>query len=85
MPTVLLVGQFRLYFWSREIERMHIHIRHKGLGIEASIWIDDMTVKRSSGSLMVDRAAIKLTKHFEKEVVEAWHSRFGNGGNNENV
>ena len=33
MPTVVRVGQFRLYFWSREIDRIHIHVKHVGLGL----------------------------------------------------
>ena len=38
MPTVLLVEGFRFFFYSREEERMHIHVEYQGR--VAKIWLD---------------------------------------------
>jgi hypothetical protein len=80
MPVVIYVGQFKLYFWSRESERIHIHVKHKSLGIETIIWMDDYTVKNSSGSKRIDSTAKLLAKHYEEEIREAWGNHFGKKG-----
>ena len=37
-PTVLRVGPFRLFFFSREEERPHVHVAHPDG--EAKLWLD---------------------------------------------
>lgn len=78
MPTIIRVGQFRLYFWSREPSRIHVHVLHLGLRVETIVWIDDMSIKKSSGSARIDEASKRLALRFREDVVEAWAAHFLN-------
>lgn len=77
MPTIKTIGQFKFYFWSKEPDRAHVHVRHIGLGIEVLIWLDNLKVKRSCGVARIDKAAQKLVKKDLKEIQEAWNEHFG--------
>ena len=76
MPTVINVKAFKLYFYSNEGLRCHVHVRHKG-GLEAVIWVDDFTIKKTSGDKRVDRACIELAQKFRVQIIVAWNEYFG--------
>ena len=77
-PTVLRTQGYRLFFFSREEEWMHIHVSC-GDG-EAKFWLDpaielahNHRLKpkqlRQIGSIIGDNL---------QEIVDAWHDHFGN-------
>lgn len=76
MPTVIHVKAFKLYFYSNERLRCHVHVRHKS-GIEASVWLDDLSIKKTSGDSRIDKACIDLAKKYKGQIVIAWNEHFG--------
>lgn len=47
-PTVLRAGQFRLFFFSREEPRIHVHVSHPDG--EAKFWLEpEVAVATSTG------------------------------------
>jgi hypothetical protein len=76
-PTVLRDGPFRLFFFSREEERMHVHVAHPDG--EAKFWLDPTialaTVIGMSPKLVADAEA--TVRRHEQEVRDAWKRHFG--------
>lgn len=76
-PTVLRDGPFRLFFFSREEERIHIHVAHPDG--EAKFWLDPAiavaAVVGLSPKLVGDAEAI--VRRHEQEVRDAWKRHFG--------
>jgi len=76
-PTIFRARGLRFFFFSREEERMHVHVL--GEEGEAKIWIDPkIEVARSHG--LGDRTlgvALGLVKEREDEIRRAWHQHFG--------
>jgi hypothetical protein len=76
-PTVFRYGGLRFFFFSREEERMHIHVGcSEG---EAKIWIEPIVEVAKGGGL--SRAtlemAVRLTKERLDEIRSAWDEHFG--------
>lgn len=76
-PTVFREGPFRFFFFSREEERMHIHVQ--SADGEAKFWVDpDIELAKSYG---LDERALKraetLIANREQEIRDAWNSHFG--------
>jgi hypothetical protein len=76
-PTVLRDGPFRLFFFSREEERMHVHVAHPDG--EAKFWLDPSiavaAVAGLSPKVLGDAEAV--VRRHEQEVRDAWKRHFG--------
>jgi hypothetical protein len=71
-PNGLSRGTFRFFFFSREEERLHIHIQ-SAYG-EAKFWVEPrIELARSHGL----RRVRELIEEREQEIRDAWASHFG--------
>jgi hypothetical protein len=76
-PTIFKARGMRFYFFSREENRMHVHVR--GADGEAKIWIDPrIEVARRHGLSDKDvGTALDLIREREDEIRQAWNRHFG--------
>jgi len=75
-PTVFREAGFRFYFFSREEERIHIHVSHpRG---EAKVWLDpEIAIARNHGLTEKQLATVqRLIKRHENEIRSAWKEHF---------
>lgn len=76
-PTVFRDGPFRFFFFSREEDRLHIHV--ESAGGEAKFWIEpEIELARNyrlSGQELND--VLKLVVDHEQEIRDAWQRHFG--------
>lgn len=76
-PTVLRDGPFRLFFFSREETRIHVHVAHPDG--EAKFWLDPQ-VRLANVTGLSDRqlrdAQAVVQVHIE-EIRDAWNRHFG--------
>lgn len=75
-PTVLRVGGFRFYFFSREEPRAHVHVQHADG--EAKFWIEP-TVELAGNYGLKPPLATKAQRLVEEHVDEiraAWAKHF---------
>jgi len=75
-PTVLLVGGYRFFFYSREERRAHVHVQH-GAG-EAKIWLEPKVELASVAGLSARRVrrAIHLVEAHHETIRAAWAEHF---------
>ena len=75
-PTVVRDGQFRLFFFSREEPRIHVHVAHPDG--EAKFWLTpEVSVATSTGlSPRQLREAQAIVEAHIQEVQDAWHRHF---------
>lgn len=76
-PTVFRAGPFRFFFFSREEERLHIHVQ--SADGEAKFWVEPrIELARSHGLSDQDlRRVENLIEEREQEIRDAWASHFG--------
>lgn len=76
-PTVLRVRGYRLYFFSREEPRLHVHVQH-ATG-EAKFWLDPEVALAVDYGLGPRRTAVarKIIEEHEDEIRSAWAKHFG--------
>lgn len=76
-PTVLRDGQFRLFFFSREEPRIHVHVSHPDG--EAKFWLTPSVHLATSVGLnqRLLREAQSIVENHLGEITNAWHSHFG--------
>lgn len=77
-PTVIRDGQFRLFFFSREEERIHVHVAHPDG--EAKFWLTpQVTLANQTGlsAKQLREAQAVIHTHIE-EIRNAWNRHFGN-------
>lgn len=75
-PTVLREGPYRLFFFSREEPRLHVHVAHPHG--EAKIWLQP-TVELATAIGMSETelaTALALVKRHQTELINAWHTHF---------
>ncbi len=75
-PTVFRVGKYRFYFFSREEERIHVHIVSSDG--EAKFWIEPI-VSLVAYTGFSGRQLTRLKKQVEErrnEIVKAWKKHF---------
>jgi hypothetical protein len=75
-PTVLREGGFRLYFFSREERRMHVHVYHaEG---EAKFWLEPRIEVAENYGLSQRRlaSALRLVQENDDEIRSAWKAHF---------
>lgn len=76
-PTILREGPFRLFFFSREEPRMHVHVAHPDG--EAKFWIEPelaTSVVVGMSPRQVAEAEDVVRRHLE-EIRDAWVRHFG--------
>ena len=75
-PTVLRIGNYRFYFFSREETRIHIHVISPDG--EAKFWIEPVvalaTYTKLSKHQLTDLQ--KIVEEHENEIVKAWKKHF---------
>ena len=75
-PTVFRMGKYRFYFFSREEERMHVHVVSPDG--EAKFWIEPI-VSLAAYTGFSQRQLARLQKVVEErrsEIVKAWKKHF---------
>ena len=77
MPTLLLIGAFRFYFYSHEPnEPPHVHVDRGNATIK--IWLDSLEVAKSRGFRAHEIGGIvAMVEQHRVEFEEAWHGFFG--------
>jgi len=76
-PTVLREGQFRLFFFSREETRIHVHVAHPNG--EAKFWLTpevDLATSVGLNQRQLREAQSIIETHLG-EITNAWYSHFG--------
>ena len=76
-PTIVRDGPFRLFFFSREATRIHVHVAHPDG--EAKFWLTPgVSVATSTGlsQRQLREAQIVVEAHIE-EIRNAWNLHFG--------
>lgn len=76
-PTVLREGPYRLFFFSREEPRQHVHVAHPDG--EAKFWIDPAVTLAWQTGLSARQLADGqdiVQRHLE-EIRDAWIRHFG--------
>lgn len=75
-PTVLKEGSFRLFFFSREESRIHVHVSHQDG--EAKFWLTPTVALATSVGLserQLREAHALVEEHLEK-IQNAWGRHF---------
>ena len=75
-PTVVRDGQFRLFFFSREESRIHVHVAHPDG--EAKFWLTPEVVLATATGLsarQLREAQVIVEAHIQ-EIQDAWHRHF---------
>jgi hypothetical protein len=76
-PTILRQGPFRLFFFSREESRIHVHVAHPDG--EAKFWLTPAVAVATSVGLserQLREASTVIEEHLE-EIRHAWTRHFG--------
>ncbi len=76
-PTVLRDGPFRLYFFSREEPRIHVHVAHSDG--EAKFWLTpvvQLAVQTGLDARQLRDAEHVVNRHL-REICDAWNKHFG--------
>ena len=76
-PTIVRDGQFRLFFFSREESRIHVHVAHPDgeakFCLKPSI---QLAVNVGLTQVQVRQAQAVVAAHIQ-EIEDAWHRHFG--------
>jgi hypothetical protein len=75
-PTIVRDGPFRLFFFSREESRIHVHVAHSDG--EAKFWLTpDVNLATSTGLTprQLNEAQLVVQAHL-KEINDAWIHHF---------
>ena len=75
-PTVFKIGNYRFYFFSREEERVHIHIVSPDG--EAKFWIEPIVALATYSGLSKRQLSYlqKLIEERRNEIIKAWKTHF---------
>jgi hypothetical protein len=76
-PTIARDGQFRLFFFSREEARIHVHVAHPDG--EAKFWLSpsvNLAVNIGLSPTQVRQAQAVVEAHLQ-EIQDAWFRHFG--------
>lgn len=77
VPTVLIIGPYRFYFYSHELnEPPHIHIDREGCS--AKFWIKNISLAKNLGFRQKELNILhKLVAKHQKKLLGKWHEYFG--------
>lgn len=81
MPTVLKIGPYRFYFFSREESRMHIHVSCPDG--EAKFWLEpeiELAIHYKLSKIQLKQISALVEEHYE-QFRNAWTDYFKNRGN----
>jgi len=75
-PTVLIYKEYRLFFFSREEKRIHIHVSSQNG--EAKFWIEpEIELAQSVGFSEKKLNEIeKIIQNHKDTILDAWHKHF---------
>ena len=76
-PTIVRDGQFRLFFFSREETRIHVHVAHADG--EAKFWLTpqvDLANQTGIYATQIRQAQAVVNAHLT-EIQNAWNHHFG--------
>ena len=75
-PTVLKVGGYRFFFFSREEPRAHVHVQHGGG--QAKFWLEPRVALAHNSGLGLQQvaAALRLITEHQNEICAAWKKHF---------
>jgi hypothetical protein len=75
-PTVFKAGGLRFYFFSREEDRLHIHVQ--GSSGEAKFWLEPRVAVAENHGLSVQalNKALSLVLEHEDEIRSSWQKHF---------
>jgi hypothetical protein len=76
-PTIVRDGQFRLFFFSREESRIHVHVAHPDG--EAKFWLTPdvhLAVNIGLSAAQLQQAQAVVVVHLQ-EIRDAWVRHFG--------
>ena len=76
-PTIVRDGPFRLFFFSREETRIHVHVAHPDG--EAKFWLEPsvhLAVNIGLTTIQLKQAQTVVEAHI-REIEDAWHHHFG--------
>ncbi len=75
-PTIAREGPFRLFFFSREEPRIHVHVAHPDG--EAKFWLTPSIHLATSVRLSAKqlRDAEEIVCRYETEIIDAWNRHF---------
>ncbi len=75
-PTVVREGAFRLFFFSREERRIHVHVGHPDG--EAKFWLEPTVTLADHTGLSAHQLAEaeRLVKKYLQEILNAWQKHF---------
>ena len=76
-PTVLREGPYRLFFFSREESKIHVHVAHPDG--EAKFWLTPEVELATQTGLSTRQVAEakSVVEHHLKEITDAWNKLFG--------
>ena len=76
-PTVVRDGPFRLFFFSREESRIHVHVSHADG--EAKFWLTPTVHLAAATGLSARHIADaqRVVESHIEEIQNAWHHHFG--------
>ena len=76
-PTVLRSGNLRLFFFSREEMRMHVHVQSPDG--EAKFWLEPEIALAQNQGLRGRSVfeSLQLIREHEQEIRRAWQAHFG--------
>ena len=76
-PTVFREMGFRFFFFSREEQRMHVHV-HCADG-EAKYWLEPTIKLAVNHGLSAEQLAriMKIVEEHKGDLISAWNSYFG--------
>ncbi len=75
-PTIVREGQFRLFFFSREETRIHVHVAHPDG--EAKFWLTPsvhLAANIGLSTMQIFQAQAVVESHIE-EIKDAWYLHF---------
>ena len=76
MPTILIVGPYRFFFYSSDrLEPAHVHVEREDLVLK--LWLHDMSVARHSGFSAAElRHILGIARDNKIKLKEAWNAYF---------
>ena len=76
-PTVFRIGNYRFYFFSREEERIHVHVVSPDG--EAKFWVEPIVSLAAYTGFSTRKLGYlqKSVQEHKNEIVKAWKKHFG--------
>ena len=77
MPTILISGPFRFFFYSGDRnEPIHIHVECEGM--IAKYWLDPVRLQSTGGFSRIELRKIQsIIQENHHKLMEAWNDYFG--------